>query len=143
VIVLDDHRVVSELQVGEARATLPGCENLWTIKTRALRGTTPDGDKLGVIDPLINPSRARVVDKTNLASPSGQPGDEVWHAIDRDGDGVADILIVRYTCDAAGRPIAGAATFCIDIWARAGQGGGRGPSKLSRTTQLNFGTCNI
>jgi hypothetical protein len=143
VVVLDDHRVVSEVQVGEARATLPGCDNLWTIKTRALRGITPDGDKLGVIDPLINPSRARVVDKSNLASPSGQPGDEVWHAIDRDGDGVADILVIRYTCDVAGRPVAGASTFCIDIWARAGQGDGRGPGKLSRMTQLNFGTCNI
>jgi len=144
VIVLDEHRVVAEVQVIETKATLPGCENLWTIKTRPLRGVVTDGDRIGVIDESVNPSRARLVDKANLSSPSGQPGDEVWHAIDRDGDGVADIVSTRYSCDASGRPMTGATTFCLDIWsrspgARPAQGGG----KLIRTTQLNFAMCNI
>ena len=143
VTVLDDHHVVAEIQVVEAKVTLPGCENLWTIKTRVVRGVVTDGDRIGVIDAGVNPSRAHLVDKANLASPSGPPGDEVWHAIDRDGDGTADIVSTRYSCDAAGRPVIGATTFCLDIWSRGAGRLAHGASKLNRTTQLNFATCNI
>jgi len=142
VVVLDDHRVVAEVQVVEAKPTLPGCENLWTIKTRAQRGVSTDGDRIGVIDAGVNPSRARLVDKANAPSPSGRPGDEVWHAIDRDGDGVADIVSTRYSCDASGQPTTGTATFCLDIWARS-PGPPSALGKLVRTTQLNFATCNL
>jgi hypothetical protein len=141
VLVLDEHRVVAEVQVIEAKPTLTSCENLWTIKLRAVRGALADGDKIGVIDDAVNPTRARVLDKAHQVSPSGQPGDEVWHALDRDGDGTADLVITRYGCDTSGRPVPGATTYCLDIWARGT--GTHDTGKLVRTTQLNFATCNI
>jgi hypothetical protein len=138
--VLDERHVVAEAQIIEAANVVTTCPNLWTIKTRAVRGATAGAaasDGIGVIDPAINPSRARVLDKNHLpSSPSGASGEEVWRAIDRDGDGAADVLITRYNCDAAGRPMTGGSTYCIDVWARLGL-------RMTRTTQLNFAQCNI
>jgi hypothetical protein len=136
VLVLDERHVVAEYQIVEATSVMASCANLWTVKTHAIRGVAADSDGIGVIDPNLNPSRARVLDKNHLpASPSGLPDEEVWRAIDRDGDGTADILITRYSCDASGRPTASGSTPCVDIWARLG-------SKMTRTFQLNFAQCN-
>lgn len=145
VMVLDDRHVVAEVQIVEAKLYSPGCQTLWTVKTRALHGATADGDGIGVIDPAVNPIRAHALDKNHRPrAPSGQPGEDVWQAIDRDGDGVADILSTRYSCDASGKPVAGLQTYCIDIWARQGAAGGpSGGPKLTRTSQLNFAQCNI
>ena len=137
VVVLDDRHVVAELQVVEATPFVASCPNLWAVKTRAARGTAEDVEGIGVIDAGLNPNRAHVLDKDRLpASPSRQPGDEVWRAVDRDGDGTADILITRYSCDAAGKPHPGGSTYCIDVWARIG-------SRMVKTTQLNFAACAI
>lgn len=140
VIVLDEHHVIAEVQIVEASSVVAACPNLWTVKTRTVRGATSDhngNNGIGVIDPAILPARAHVLERGRLpASPSGLPSEEVWRAIDRDGDGTADILITRYTCDAAGKPLPSASTSCIDIWARIGQ-------RLLRTTQINFAQCNI
>jgi len=148
VTVLDERHVIAEVQIIEANSLLAGCRNLWSVKTRVVHGGAADSDGIGVIDPSINPSRARMLDKNRLpASPSGQPGEEVWRAIDRDGDGTADILITRYSCDASSRPVAGS-TYCIDVWERSraqGDQDGQGarPAKMSRATRLNFAQCNI
>jgi hypothetical protein len=136
VLVFDERHVVAEVQIVEAATLMASCANVWTVKTRALRGVTVDGEGIGVIDPGVNPGRARVLDKHHLpASPSGLPGDEVWRGIDRDGDGAADILVTRYSCTPSGAPLPGGATYCIDVWARAG-------ARMIRTTQLNFAQCS-
>lgn len=136
VVVLDEHRAVAELQIVDATSAAASCANLWAVKTRAIRGGASDGEATGVIDPAINPSRARVLDKHHTpASPSGLSEDEVWRAIDRDGDGVGDILITRYSCDSSGKPATGGVTSCVDIWARIG-------AKMIRTVQINFAQCN-
>ena len=140
VVVLDERRVIAELQILEAASVVAACPSLWTVKTRALRGALTDSNGnngIGVIDAALHPTRARVLDKDHSpAAPDGIPGVEVWRAIDRDGDGTADILITRYTCDASGRPVAGGSTPCIDVWAKLGP-------RMTRTTQLNFAQCNI
>ena len=136
VAVLDEHRVVAEVQILEATSFSESCPMLWTVKTRLLRGATTDNDGIGVIDPSLDPNRAHLINRTQLpSSPSGTPDDEVWRAIDRDGDGAADIVITRYSCDIVGRPTSGGATSCIDLWARTG-------ARMTRTTQLNFALCN-
>lgn len=136
VAVFDDRRVVAELEVVEAASLVTSCASLWTVKTRAVHGARADGEGIGVIDPGLDPARARLLDKDHLpASPSGLSGDEVWRAIDRDGDGTADILITRYSCDGAGKPVSGGGTSCIDVWARLG-------ARMIRTTQLNLAQCN-
>jgi hypothetical protein len=139
VVVLDERRVLAELQILDVASVVAACPNLWTVKARALRGTVSDSGNngIGVIDPALHPTRAHVLDKDHTpAAPEGVPGVEVWRAIDRDGDGTADILITRYTCDASGRPVASGSTACIDVWAKLGQ-------RMMRTTQLNFAQCNI
>jgi hypothetical protein len=137
VVFLDDHRVVAEVQIVEAVSAAASCPTLWTVKTRAVHGNLTDSDGIGVIDPSLNPGRAHALERGRLpASPSGLPGEEVWRAIDRDGDGTADILFTRYSCDASGKPVTGGGAYCIDIWARI-------RAKMIRTTQLNFAQCNI
>ncbi len=137
VVFLDERRVIAEVQIIGAVSAAAGCPTLWTVKTRAVQGNVADGDGIGVIDPSLNPGRAHVLERAHLPpSPSGQPGEEVWRAIDRDGDGTADIVFTRYSCDASGRPVPAGAAYCIDIWARM-------RAKMIRTTQLNFAQCNL
>ncbi|HEX7837094.1 MAG TPA: hypothetical protein VF469_06495 [Kofleriaceae bacterium] len=136
VTVLDEHRVIAEVKIVEVTSFSPSCPMLWSVKTRAVRGVAINSDVFGVIDPNLDPNRARVLDHNHVPpSPSGATDEEVWRAIDRDGDGVADILITRYGCDSAGRPVPGGAAYCVAIWARTGAG-------MTRTTQLNFARCN-
>jgi hypothetical protein len=136
VVVLDEHHVVAEVQILEAASFSASCAMLWTVKTRTLRGSTLEGDGIGVIDPGLDPNRAHLIERAHLpSSPSGSPDDEVWRAIDRDGDGAADILITRYNCDASGRSTSTSVTSCLDLWSRTG-------ARMTRTTQLNFALCN-
>jgi hypothetical protein len=136
VVVLDEHRVLAEVQIVEATSLSASCPTLWAVKTRLVRGAPGDSDGVGVIDPSLDLGRAHLIDRGHLPpSPSGFADDEVWRAIDRDGDGAADILLTRFGCDAQGRPSPGGNTFCIDIWARTG-------TRMMRTAELNFGHCN-
>jgi hypothetical protein len=137
VIFLDERHVLAEVQIVEAVSTAASCPTLWTVKTRAVQGSVADTDGIGVIDPSLNPGRAHALERGHLPlSPSGLPGEEVWRAIDRDGDGTADIVFTRYSCDASGKLMAAGSAYCIDIWARM-------RAKMLRTTQLNFAQCNI
>lgn len=136
VTVLDEHRVIAEVKIVEVTGFSPSCPMLWSVKTRTLRGIVVDSETFGVIDPGLDPNRARVLDRGHIPpSPSGATDEEVWRAIDRDGDGVADILITRFSCDLAARPVPGGAAYCVAIWARTG-------ARMTRTTQLNFARCN-
>jgi hypothetical protein len=136
-VVLGEHGLLAEAQVTEATSVVTTCTNLWSVKLRILHGDAPDSDGIGVIDSSLDPHHARVLDKAHMpASPSGLSGDEVWRAIDRDGDGTADILFTHYSCDAAGALITGGSEYCLDIWARV-------HTRMIRTTQLNFAQCNL
>ncbi|TMQ04696.1 MAG: hypothetical protein E6J90_50805 [Deltaproteobacteria bacterium] len=136
VVVIDEHRVIAEVQIVEATSFSPSCPTLWAVKTRLVRGTPGDSDGVGVIDPNLDIVRARLLERSHMpASPSGFADEEVWRAIDRDGDGAADILLTRFGCDSQGRPAPGGSNFCIDVWARTG-------TRMTRTTELNFGRCN-
>lgn len=135
--VLDARHAIAEVQIVEATSFAASCTQLWNVKTRSHHALSAESEALAVIDPNLNPSRARMLHGDHLtAGLNGAPDEEVWRAIDRDGDGVADILLTRYSCDAAGKAMPGVATFCMDVWARNGE-------KLARTTQLNFAQCNL
>jgi hypothetical protein len=137
IVVLDEQHVIAEVQIVAAPTVVASCANLWTVKTRPSRGAVSDGEGIGVIDPSLDLRRAHVLDKSHLpASPSGLAGDEVWRAIDRDGDGAADIVFTHYSCDSAGALVSGGAQYCLDIWSRT-------HTRMARTTQLNFAQCNI
>lgn len=132
--MLDEQHVVAEVQIVETTSSLAGCPNLWMVKTREVNSAPLDSDGLGVIDPNLDPNRAHALDKAHMPeSPSGLSGDDVWQAIDSDGDGSADIVVTRYGCDSAGKPATRANTYCIDVWARIG-------SRMTRTT--HFSQCS-
>lgn len=136
-VVLDEHRLVAELQIVEASGLLVSCANLWMVKVRPVRGSATDGDGFGVSDPNLNPNRAHLIEKHHRpAAPSGLAGEEVWRAIDRDGDGNADAMLTRYSCDGSGRPLPGGSAHCIDVWARIA-------GRVVRTTQINLAQCNL
>jgi hypothetical protein len=137
VFIVTERGVTGEAQIVEAASAMTSCANLWSVKMRIVHGDVPGADGIGVIDPGLDPRRARVLDKAHLPpSPSGQPGDEVWRAIDRDGDGAADIVFTHYACDPSGAMIAGGSEYCLDIWAHL-------RTRMVRTTQLNFAKCNL
>ena len=132
--MLDEQHVVAAVQIVEATNSLTGCPNVWMVKTREVNSVPIDSDGVGVIDPHLDPNRAHALDKAHMpASPSGLSGDDVWQAIDSDGDGSADIVVTRYGCDSAGKPATRASTYCIDVWARTG-------SRMTRTT--HFSQCS-
>jgi hypothetical protein len=136
VTVLDEHHVLAEVKIVEVASFSPTCPVLWTIKTRVIRSGGAEIDGVGVIDPGLDPARAHLIDRGHLPpSPSGAADEVVWRAVDRDGDGDADILITRFGCDSSSRPVSGDAPFCMDVWARTG-------TRMARTTQLNFARCN-
>lgn len=137
VYVVTERGVIGEAQITEPATAMTTCANLWSVKLRLVHGDVPGADGIGVIDPGLDARRARVLDKAHLPpSPSGQAGDEVWRAIDRDGDGLADIVFTHYACDAAGGFVLGGTEYCLDIWAHL-------RSRMVRTTQLNFAKCNL
>jgi hypothetical protein len=136
VAVLDTERVAATQEVVEVTAMVARCPVLWSVKTRPLRGAPPEREGVGVIDAGLNLARAHVIEADRVTARPGQPGEEVWRAVDRDGDGAPDILITRYVCDAAGQLVAGGSAYCIDVWSRMG-------ARMTRTTQLNFAQCNF
>jgi len=136
VTVLDERRVIAEVKIVEVASFSPSCPMLWTVKTRVIHGGPADSDGVGMIDPNLDPSRAHMIDRGHLPpSPSGSTDEEVWRAVDRDGDGAADVLITRFGCDSSSRPVPGGPAYCMDVWARSGP-------RMVRTTQLNFSHCN-
>ena len=136
VTVLDEHHVVAEVKIMDVASYSAACPVLWTVKTRVIHGSPGDSDGAGMIDAGLDPARARLLDRGHLPpSPSGSSDEEVWRAVDRDGDGAADIVITRFGCDSANRPVPGGPAFCMDVWARTG-------ARMTRTTQLNFARCN-
>lgn len=54
------------------------------------------------------------------ASPTGRASDDVLLAVDSDGRGRADLIVIRYGCDAAGQSSPVATAQCFDIYRELG-----------------------
>lgn len=144
VVMVDERHPAAEVQIIEATSVVPSCANLWSVKTRTLRGSEAAGSGIGVIAAGVHPGRAHVLDRGHTPpSPSGHPAEDVWRAIDGDGDGRADLVITRYNCDPAGRAVASGPTYCIDVWSRTAPELGSAAAPMTRTTRLNFAQCNL
>ena len=136
IILVGEQGVLGDAVVTDATSMGDGCAHLWTVQIEA-HTTLPDTGVLGVIDRGLDPQAARMLDHDHFpAPPSGNPAEEIWRAVDRDGDGTADVLFTHYPCDAASNITSGARGFCIDVWARL-------HGKLTRTTQVNFAQCKL
>lgn len=143
VTLLDERGRVGEVRIIEvgpfaigARAPLDGCASLWSIKTDLLSGdlATTDTQRIGVIDPGLDPRRARVIPRDQLpAAPSGRDDDKVMAALDRNGDAVADFLLTGGPCDGAA---GGSTGTCLHAWTLD-------QATLVRVQQLDLSSCGL
>jgi len=121
--------VMSEAGVrGQLRAThvTPeascGQSSQWTVEGEwsSVPGESSTGEVLGgVVDGGLDPRRAHMV--TIEASPSGRQTDSEYFAVDTDGDGSADLLFDKYTCDAQGQPSQTVVALCFETWTAPGR----------------------
>ena len=138
VSVLDETGVLAEVRITEATAFATGvgtCTSLWNIKTDVVRGDVSSIPlrTIGVVDPQIHPRRGRNLTREQFPpSPSGRPDDQVVIAVDRDGDGAADILMTQTACDGAGA----SSGSCLDEYANMN-------GRMVRVHQTNFATCGF
>ena len=67
---------------------------------------------------------ARLLRDPQIRAPSGRSSEQVWAALDRDGDGMADLLGTAYDCTGEVRDLPRApsgqhvAPLCLDYWLR-------------------------
>jgi hypothetical protein len=67
---------------------------------------------------------ARLLRDPQIRAPSGRSNEQVWAALDRDGDGMADLLGTAYDCTGEERDLPRApagqqiAPLCLDYWLR-------------------------
>jgi hypothetical protein len=117
VVLLSTDAVVGEVRVDEAKPTKPACPLLQNIKGTLMKGTLAGGNNgnvLGIVGGGIDRSHGRMVaDPSTTPSPNGR--DLVRAAVDRDGDGVADIVMTQSQCD----PTSTSSEVCFDMWATA------------------------
>ncbi len=136
VTVLDETHVIGTVMVVSASPMTQRCGNLWTIATRQVTGTLGDNTDMGVIDPALDPAHARIIPDSQLPHSPGGSDEAVFKAIDRDGDGNADIIVTTYTCDANGIANTSAQSNCVDVWSRT-------RSRFIKAAQLNFAQCGF
>ena len=140
ITLVDESGVVGEVRVieisafalaGRPATPTKGCDGLWSVKTELLRGDLANtiARTVGVIDPGMHPRRGRLIPKEQLSPPSGRPDDNPQLGFDRDGDRVADIVLVQASCDGAG-------SMCIEEWARVN-------GEMKRAHQVNFQNCGL
>jgi len=135
VTILDETHVVGTVIVVSASPMTQRCGNLWTIVTRAGTGSA-DATGMGVIDPALDPVRARQISSSQLPHSPGGSDEAVFSAFDRDGDGNADIIVTTYNCDANGIANSSAQSNCVDVWSRT-------RSRFVKAAQLNFAQCGF
>ena len=145
VMVLDETGVIAQARIVDVSsfatgigASLPaGCNSLWRIKTEVVVGdlSTIPMRTIGVVDPEVHPRKARMYAQASMPPhPNGSSNEKVLAAIDRNGDGNADILLTQTACDdGAGQATTG---MCVDEWARVG-------GKMAKVQQTNFSTCGF
>jgi len=134
VTVLSEQRVIAEVRVTESQEYATrgsSCPGLYTIKVELVRGNfDADESTIGIVDRDLDPHAARKLSRGDQPeSPSGRAGESVQIAVDREGDGIADILVVQSDCDGTGQ-------LCLDEWARVDR-------KMVRVVQTNFSNCGI
>lgn len=140
ITVLDETGVIAEVRITEATAFstsgASACQSLWNIKTEVVRGdlTSIPLRTIGVVDPDVHPRKGRMLPKEQFPQPpSGRSDEQVVVAVDRDGDGEADIVLTQTTCDGSGLVPGGS---CIDEWARVN-------GRLVNVQQTNFASCGF
>lgn len=123
--------VLGEIEIRGTGRHPEGCPIWHDVETRPVRGAMPDPGvfdmAVGVRAPGLDPVAARTFEmfKTIAEAPDGE---EPFKAVDRDGDGVADIVVTRGDCTPA------ESDKCLHVWTRVRK-------HLVQTAQLSFTRC--
>jgi len=140
IVVLDETGMIAQVRILEATGYSTGgpiaCDSLWAIKTELVRGdlSTIALRAIGVVDPEVQPKKARVLGKDRYpTSPSGKVDEHVVVAVDRDGDREPDIVLTQSSCDGSGSFVGGA---CVDQYSRLG-------GRLVRIQHSSFANCGL
>jgi hypothetical protein len=113
------------------------CDTMWQIAGELVPGS---GDlahgyskSVGIIDPTLDAHTARFIPEDKLVPPPDLTGNGHGLGIDRDHDGVADILFLATDCD---QPATSTRSGeCIGVWTRAN-------AQLHRVSLLDLRSCN-
>jgi hypothetical protein len=133
--VLDNQKVAATIRVTHVQALPDGCQQnmMWMTQGTLDNGdlTNPQGQLIATIDVPVDARSARLV--TVDKSPGGRPvGTDTIYAIDRNGDGSADVEFVQYQCDDSGNQSINPTATCFEVWATAA---GRGLEKIRSERQ--------
>jgi hypothetical protein len=140
IVVLDETGMIAQVRILQATGYSTGgpiaCDSLWAIKTELVRGDLSNVAlrAVGVVDPELQPRKARVLAKERYpAAPSGRPDEHVVVAVDRDGDREPDIVLTQSSCDGSGSFVGGA---CVDQYSRIA-------GRLVRIQHSSFANCGL
>lgn len=133
--VIDSQHVLGVLRVTHVQPLGDGCQNnmMWMTQATLDSGDlgNPQGQMIATLDVPVDARHARLV--TVDKSPGGHPwGTDTIYAVDRNGDGTADVEFVQYQCDDSGSQSINATSTCFEVWALMP---GRGLEKIRSERQ--------
>ncbi len=128
VILVDETQVLAEIKIDGATKAMPNCDSVWSVTGSVIKGDVTAGKRnksIGLIDANVSKTGARRVPESKTTKPA--PDSRVEIAIDRDGDGTADVVASEATCPGVGGE-------CIEFWTRR-------PKGLERVWTANLRIC--
>lgn len=133
--VLDNQHVLGVIRVTHVQALPDGCQQnmMWMTQGTLDSGdlSAAQGQMIATLDVPVDARAARLVGADK--SPGGHPtGTDTIYAVDRNGDGHADVEFVQYQCDDLGNQTSNATATCFDVWASVA---GRGLEKIRSERQ--------
>ena len=138
VLVVDEAQTIAEVRISKTQQLSAKCDTVWSVEGELLRGDMSQAQRrksIGLIDATLDRRGTRRVDEDKIVSPSGEPEVRVGLGVDRDGDGVADIVVTQSRCEGQQTPGGAGNNECIDIWTK------RGGKGMTRAWSTNLRHC--
>jgi hypothetical protein len=131
VVVVADQAVRAEVQISHVEQK-SSCSTAWRVQGTLRSGSVPTRSIRAMA--IGDGNRYRTMETDGITSPAGNDDEKVVLAFDSDNDKQPDLLVTRYSCDAAGvasqlNPV----DRCIDIYTRTRTG----LVKQSQTRQMS------
>jgi hypothetical protein len=136
-VVFDTRRAFAEVELDTVQPFAETCNAMWQISGRLRRGQLTGQRPLAVIDPSLDPRLTRHLEADNgrLASPSSEGDSRVVLGIDRNGDDIADIVVLQSRCEQS----TSTGTECFEFWTRSSLRRAKGG--MTRVWTANLQAC--
>jgi hypothetical protein len=133
VLVVDETHMIAEVRITSAQRLSQKCDTRWSVSGEILRGDMAQAQRrksIGLIDSTLDRRGTRRIDEKNIPSPNGDPDGSVGLGVDRDGDGIADLVVTQSRCQAQ----SGGGNECIELWTKRDKG-------MTRAWTTNLRNC--